>query len=517
MLRTSPAFFLCAGLLLVSASAAFTGAVHTKIFGHDIFFLLDNAWRVLNGQRPHLDYTSAFGPLTFLITAAGLFLSGNSVNGVGYGSALLALVLGLWAYWLVRGRMVPAVSEIATVAVAALAASPFPLGLTPFDSSHAMVYNRYGYAILALILFDALLWVMAGKLEYDWRPAGISTGVALALLLFLKASYFVCGLLLLASLFVIRPFGAKRLTGIALGFAAVAFCFLAYLNFHWPAMLFDLRMAFGARTSQSGLADVVWRCLVFAGTLLQVAVFGWAVNATHFTRAPQWRLPLLCAFIFGVDVLVLSSNAQRAGLPLVAFTALILLNGVLQRGVRAPALVAFGAVLFLPQFGSDLAGLAYGSWQKIRRTPDSVVRFQAPHLQPLILYNSNTDPESNGASFTNYVNQGVVLLQKNGILGENILTMDMTNPFPYVLGTPPPRAGMASITYGITLDGQHHPTPERFFGNAGFVMVPKRPAHNLALWTAFYRLYEAHLHQQFVLTAENDAWWLWRKKRGQSE
>ena len=508
---------LCIGLLLVSASAAFTGAVPAKIFGHDIFFLLDNAWRVLNGQRPHLDYTSAFGPVTFLVTASGLFLSGNSVNGVGYGSALLALVLGLWAYWLVRRRMVPAISVLASVAVAALAASPFPLGLTPFDSSHAMVYNRYGYAILSLILFDALLWVMAGELERDRWPAGISTGAAFALLLFLKASYFVCGLLLLASLFVFRPYGKKRLTGIALGFAATVVCFLAYLGFHWPAMLRDLRMAFGARTSQSGLADVVWRCLVFAAPLLQVTVFGWAVNATHVKRAWQWRLPLLCALIFGVDVLVLSSNAQRAGLPLVAFTALILLNGVLQRGVRSPALIAFGTVLFLPQFGSDLAGLAYGSLQKLRRAPDSVVRFQAPRLQPLILYNSNADPESNGALFTNYVNRGVALLQQDGGPGETVLTMDMTNPFPYALGTPPPRAGMASITYGITLDSQHHPTPERFFGNAALVMVPKRPAHDLALWTAFYRLYEAHLHQQFALAAENDSWWLWRKKRGQSE
>ncbi len=54
------------------------------MFGHDIFFLLDNGWRVINGQRVHLDYYSPWGPVTFLITAAGPKMSHNSVNGIGY-------------------------------------------------------------------------------------------------------------------------------------------------------------------------------------------------------------------------------------------------------------------------------------------------------------------------------------------------------------------------------------------------------------------------------------------------
>ena len=63
-------FITC--LLFLCFTTIYIGAVPTNIFGHDIFFLLDNSWRVVNGQRPHLDYTSAWGSLTFVIFALGL-------------------------------------------------------------------------------------------------------------------------------------------------------------------------------------------------------------------------------------------------------------------------------------------------------------------------------------------------------------------------------------------------------------------------------------------------------------
>nr|WP_305907132.1 hypothetical protein [Methylomarinum sp. Ch1-1]MDP4519858.1 hypothetical protein [Methylomarinum sp. Ch1-1] len=96
-------------LALIISLTFFVGTVPTHIFGHDIFFLLDNGWRVYNGQSPHVDFTSAWGPVTFLITALGMKISGGSIDAVGYGSALYGLIIGLWSYWLCGNRLVPAV------------------------------------------------------------------------------------------------------------------------------------------------------------------------------------------------------------------------------------------------------------------------------------------------------------------------------------------------------------------------------------------------------------------------
>ncbi len=50
-------------VLTIAALTAFIGAVHTRIFGHDIFLVFDAGWRVLNGQRPDVDFSPSMGPL----------------------------------------------------------------------------------------------------------------------------------------------------------------------------------------------------------------------------------------------------------------------------------------------------------------------------------------------------------------------------------------------------------------------------------------------------------------------
>ena len=66
-------FLVC--LFIICGATAFIGAVPTRIYGHDDFFLLDNGWRIVCGQRPHLDFYSPWGPVMFLVVGLGLELS----------------------------------------------------------------------------------------------------------------------------------------------------------------------------------------------------------------------------------------------------------------------------------------------------------------------------------------------------------------------------------------------------------------------------------------------------------
>lgn len=54
-----------AAVLLAGGLAAFVGMPVLRMYQHDIFFSLDNAYRVSQGQIPHRDFASAFGPLFF--------------------------------------------------------------------------------------------------------------------------------------------------------------------------------------------------------------------------------------------------------------------------------------------------------------------------------------------------------------------------------------------------------------------------------------------------------------------
>ena len=79
--------------LMVVARFA-TGPIN--VFHNDALMLLDDGWRVLNGQVPHRDFNSPLGPLEFLIIGGGMLLAKGGVQGIALGIAGFAFVIGIW-------------------------------------------------------------------------------------------------------------------------------------------------------------------------------------------------------------------------------------------------------------------------------------------------------------------------------------------------------------------------------------------------------------------------------------
>ncbi len=516
-----------AGLALICGMTALTGAVPTKIYGHDIFIPLDMGWRVMNGQRPHLDFMSPWGPVWFLVAALGLTISRHSVDGIGYANAIVALIIGSWSFFLGKSRLASFPRIILSLFLAALVAAPYSLGNLFLLSSHAMVYNRYGFALLGLALTECFAEPRPRDSHADGWIGGISTGAALSLMLFLKASYFLVGVVLvgLLSLFF-RRLNYRRVVGMVLGFCLLSISMLAYLRFNVAAVLGDLRMAAAARSGALHTITVVWNTFNHASILLGVVLFGLATALLLGNRIPRLsglKLPLIGAFLFAADIGIMSTNAQTDGFPLCAVFAILVLNEITQDQQIRPAqearpcrplyagVLCLGALLFIPQFTSDVAGIVYGLWKKERPSP-VIVRFESPNLEPLLLDEGAT-PRSNGWVFTTYVNDGVALLERETRPDQTVLSIDMTNPFPYALGRRPPHGGIASPTYHFDIDDAHRPSDDRFFGDADIVMVPKRPALDDGYYLDFYKAYEPGLKQRYYLAAETSWWWMYRRKQ----
>jgi hypothetical protein len=524
--RLFAAFF--AGLALICGATVLIGAVPTRVFGHDIFFLLDNGWRVINGQRPHLDYYSPWGPVTFLITAAGLTISGNSVNGIGYGNALAAFIMGSWTFYVAKNRLTPSLRLVLSFFLAVLVAAPYPLGYSPFLSSHAMVYNRYGYALLGVIVLETFR--SSGGSGQDAREewiGGISTGVALSLTLFLKASFFLVAVAVVVILSAsFQRLAIRRIAGLCLGSFFAALAMLAYLHFDALAMLSDLRMAAGARAESLDPQIPLLNVLNHVGFLLGVLAFCKATAVVLGNRVPAWsgwRLLLAGTFFFFVDIALMSSNWQFDGFPICAVFAVMVLSKIMEVRKAIPvqqqpplrwyaAALCIGPLLCAPLFVSDLAGLGFGLWNKARPSSSTVMRFTAPNLKPLLLYQTEGySTRSNGSAYTTYVNDGVALLERETRPKEKILTMDMVNPFPYVMERRPPTGGIAAMAYHYTLGDGHRPSDDAYFGDADIVMVPKRPAQVDMYYRDFLKAYEPGLRQRFKLVAESDWWRMYRR------
>jgi hypothetical protein len=167
----------------------------------------------------------------------------------------------------------------------------------------------------------------------------------------------------------------------------------------------------------------------------------------------------------------------------------------------------------MPLFVSDLAGIAYGAWNKARPSP-TALRFTTHRLKPLLLYDTDGyHPRSNGRIYTTYVNDGVALLERVTRPEERVLTMDMVNPFPYAMGRRPPRGGIAAMAYHYLLSDDHRPSDNAYFGDADIVMVPKHHASEDGYYDDFWKAYEPGLRQRFKLIAESD-WWLVYRRTG---
>lgn len=522
--------FFVACLLVICGTAVFIGVVPTQVFGHDDFFLLDNGWRVVCGLRPHLDFYSPWGPLTFLIVALGMLLSNASPNAIGYGSAIVGLVVGLWGYRLGRDRLMPTPRILFGLFLAALVTAPYALGTFPTWSAHAMVYNRYGYALLGLVLVECLQRAEGKEHNAGEFAGGFSTGAAMALALFLKASYFaVCVPIVVVSLLLRRP-TRSRLCGLAAGFGVVALAFLAYLRFDVFRVAQNLRMAAVARSKAMEIfpsSSVVKMAGQFPSLLLLTVLilYGSSAKKPGGWWFEEHLLQIWGTIVFVADALLMFSNMQSSGMPLLAVFGIVFASRMIVErreaaGADSPAeknryvfLLLLCGTLSLPQFCLDLTGLGYGALQKAHPSETrSRVRFTSPRLSALILYDTVEEQRSNGGVYTGRINEGIALLKKNCGPHDRVLNMDMVDPFPYALGWHPPRGGMAAVAHNYLFTDEMRPSNAEYFGDATVVMVPKEPALDRFYYDGYYRIYSPALFERYRPVTESESWRLYKLK-----
>ena len=507
-------FIAPAAVLL--AAVVYVGAVRTHACGHDIMQLLDGAWRVLNGQRPHVDFYSPLGPLLYLVTAAGLALAGLRAEGVGYGVALFGAAVGIWGYRLSLARMRLAPAAATGVFLVLLSVAPVPLGAGPATLSHAMLYNRFGFALLSLVLLE----VLEEPKQRAGLPGGVSTGAAVGLLLFLKASYFLVAVTVTLAFYLLGRRPRRGWAGLGAGFGAVVVAALGYLRFQPGAFLADQLMAAGARGETQiwyKAMQVAYRSIDDLLLLLLVAML-----VTAWGRASglaQWKWPLAALAVFGSGILLMSTNAQDAGLPLSVVLCLLMAGSVhhSEAASATRAACALAACLLLAASASlDAVSLAQAVREK-HAPPPGAGRFLPPRMSGLLLYDlggpSYDLAYSNGARYADYINSGLRLLQAESQASESVALLEQSNPFSYALLREPGRGGFTFLAYGSTFTRRDKPSVQRLFGGADLVMVPKRNFTERYQYDAILETYLPGIQSMFTLAAETPQWWLYRRKR----
>jgi hypothetical protein len=498
-----PARIFWASLILVCGVTAYVGLPPLAMFGHDVFFFLDNAYRVLQGQVPHRDFQSAWGPLIYLIDALGLWLAGMRPDGIGYANAVWGGAVAVWAWRVARCRMSEGAACLVGVYTLLLIVPPFALGYRPFDFSPAMSYNRFGFALLGIVMVEC------------WSAPGWSSGVAWALLGFLKVTYGIATVPVMLLSGGAGLWRRERLVPIAAGAVVAGLAILAYLRFDVAAMLGDLMMAASGRSRTWHPWEVLRLGFGQVGASLPLVVL-----AVLASKRDKVRRAATAVAILGLGGFLLSTNHQPSELPLNGYLAMLLADEYRRRdegGGRMRLVVALlTAACLAPLCLFSVVSLA-GAVEARTRGGEGP-RLESARGAGMVFLEPVFDSETGGSRYVQAVNEGMGLLRAHTGPRDGVLTIDMMNPFNYLMERPSPTGGMAAGVYNYVVSDARHPSDAKWVGNARWVMVRKyRPGVGDWKLESYYvdgirRIYQPLLDREFARVGETGSWVLWGKK-----
>jgi len=483
--------------------------------------LLDGGWRILNGQVPYRDFYLSLGPLEYMITAFGMLLTHGSPQGIAIGNAAFGAIVGIWGGLLSRRRMAAIPVLLVTAWLILMATLPTPLGTTPQIMSCAMIYNRHGYALLGIVLVEC---AFASERSRFW--GGVSSGVALALLAFLKLNFFGVAALMLLATVPVRREEMQRAWGFLLGLACTVTAFAFYLQFAISAFLYDMLLTIQARGSRLRVSEVIGgtagnpRAVTLA--ILTLVTVLLTVQRGFWTRNVV-RVILLVAVVIATGPLFAKTNAIDSGDGLITLWVIVML-GVLTTALhQCKEKVAIVAVILL-SMGGIIAEFVIDA-----KSVKTLHHFQSASASAqgfsinsdgmgrLKFYDTTLDysPDrfDNGRFITAYVNDGLTLLRNSSTQDERVLTLGYINPFAYILRRKPALGGSPWLKVNDNFPRTRPLDAGMIFGNADLIMVANYQSSSQESDIALAAIYHSYLVQHFDFVASSQWWSLYRRKR----
>src|SRR4051812_34973867 len=155
----------------------------------DVPALLDGGWRIMNGQVPYRDFFIHHGPLALYLTALGMKLGHPSVACIDVGALCFMGILTLVALIVLGRRTSAFYSFIFSLLIALLIIAPRPLG-DPYDfTDHALIFTRFGEALLMLLSIILFIPpIKTGGIATETVEMMLS-GLLITLMIFNKVNY----------------------------------------------------------------------------------------------------------------------------------------------------------------------------------------------------------------------------------------------------------------------------------------------------------------------------------------
>jgi hypothetical protein len=504
----------------------------------DVLVLLDGSYRMTLGQVPGVDFANPVGPMVYGLTSTGMaWQERPSLAAVAYGNVLFVVIATSLAWYCTRDRLRPAWRAGGVLFLALMLVSVRPLGYSPFTTSYAMLYNRYGWALLTIAA--AAVLIDPGRPAAAARRAGRLDAFTLGLLLGLAAYTkvtFAVAVLVLVVYFCLRTDSLPRALAAAAGVVVVvAACFLAW-GVDPASYLSDVLAAGRVQSGHARLAQLIreslWSAPALLTILLLAVVLALSTRAAHLPRGQLLRLGATVAGLAAAALVLTVGDAEERGeLPLLALVPVLVVSSGVWRAAtrvdgRARRVARFAApgalaLVVLATAGrpaaADGVGLAVDvTHHAMIDHPPASQRIDAPGLSDFVI-------PANAGWQTAYrtakdlpamINDGLGLLHGRVAPKDRVFTLAYGNPFNMALGLVPTRGGLLWYDLGYDVDAEHFPAPDTALGDAQWVMVPRMvPGEGCCQSTvdAMKAVYGPYLRSTFTPVAQSSSWELWRR------
>lgn len=529
LLTAAAAFFL---LLLILPGKSVSAQI-----AQDLWLFLDSAYRLQQGQVPNREFGTPIGPLTYLLLAKGLDLTGSMGGMVPAATGLFVIVLLPLTVYSSLSRLPPAIALAFGLYILLLAIAPFFIGDVAPKPTHAMFYNRFGWATLSLLF----LFLLPRRGSLGGEAADAAAMAACVILLFyLKMTFAAVGAAFLVGLIWFAPSRRAALGAILLVASSL---FIVELFWgHTASYLGDIASAAGAtgavRDGAVGLAASVINNIHGVYIFASVLLIAWLAGA---------RLDYLfiCLCMGAAGILLDRHNSQGPGILTFVPGALAALLAPRRGEGKAghPRLTLAGALLagalFMPTAAAAFGNLLFHAWKAshlstpqfagtvldgmiVMEPPTSTqteakarmgnVRIDCGPIEPGLLINPDRPEIPMTQNLVVPVIQDAMrLIEGNPTLGGKILGLDTAEPLNAVLNRPPPVGGDSFMDADITISETVHRRPEDLFRDIDVVMVPKVP-WKFGTFRLLEQLYGPYIREHYVLAGRSSCWDAYRRK-----
>jgi hypothetical protein len=516
---------------------------------HDSLIFFDSTYRIDHGQVPSTDFPTAIGAAALYLPWLGAKIAGGYAGSVEMASAIVALLLGLVVAQAGASRL-PVGVTAALAGVVFLVTVPATLlehwgseSLTLIDGkaeiladdlTWSMFYNRWGWAAM----IPLFLFLAPRKDDSPPKIAEIvSFGAVLTFLFYLKMTYFGVGVIA-AACWAFTNSKHYRTLAIGVGATLGLTLLIGLITGNLFAYLRDA--SFVGKVSGTRTDFIL---PIIRKNLQELLLAGAPLAIIAATGKATWKDVLITAVIVLGSLFIINQNGQLSNI-----VALVAIGGYgvarvwsMDGAGKMARFASMGVFLLLAagtllDRGMMLIDQAYAARREENRLPtpwSDIPAFKGVYIAERESFFTRAEraitpddrrklvrmsgelgrrEDLRQGEYMETILSGIADLKPVVKPGDSIVTLDMANPFSFMMDARDARGALLTMHRDRSISEKLHPKPEDIFADADHVMIAKasmvQPTAELVL-----KLYDPWLTSHYVERVESAFWIRYSRKK----